>query len=273
MFLKVIYSALFLYLVYCGFLFLLQRQMMFPRGQVGVPSPGMSNFPGLEKIWLNTGSGKIEAWFMPPAVAADRGAVPAPAVIFAHGNAELIDFWPAELEPITRLGIGVMLVEYPGYGRSEGAPSQKSITSAFVSAYDVLAARKDIDSTRIVLFGRSLGGGAVCELAGLRPSAALILMSTFTSARSFARQFLVPGFFVRDPFNNLEIVRSYPGPVLIVHGKYDEIIPYRHAQALVQGARHGKMIAYDCGHNDCPPDWETFWKDVAAFLHEAGVLK
>lgn len=273
MFLKVVCSALFLYLVYCGFLFLLQRQMMFPRGQIGVPSPGMLNFPGLEKIWMNTDSGKIEAWFMPPAAAAGRDAGPAPAVIFAHGNAELIDFWPAELEPFTRLGVGVMLVEFPGYGRSEGAPSQKSITSAFVSAYDVLAARKDVDSTRIVLFGRSIGGGAVCELAGLRPSAALILMSTFTSARSFAVQFLVPGFFVRDPFNNLEIVRSYPGPVLIVHGKYDQIIPYRHARALVQAARHGKMIAYDCGHNDCPPGWEMFWEDVTAFLHEAGVLK
>jgi fermentation-respiration switch protein FrsA (DUF1100 family) len=193
-------------------------------------------------------------------------------VIFAHGNAELIDFWPETLKKFTLLGVGMLLVEYPGYGRSQGTPSQGSITEALVGAYDTLAERKDVDSSRIVLFGRSLGGGAICALAAQRPAAALILLSTFVSIQSFARNFFVPGFLVRDPFDNLAVVSSYSGPVLIMHGRNDDIIPYNHGKALYGAALNGQMITYECQHNDCPPSWEVFWQDVQSFLLDAGIL-
>jgi len=256
--------VLLFYLAYCCFLFLIQRQMLFPRFVIDEPSESAGNISGLEKIWLDTAFGKVEAWFLP--AAPSRNAGPAPAVIFAHGNAELIDFWPEELKQFTHLGIGVMLVEYPGYGRSEGTPSQRSIGEAFVAAYDHLVQRADVDTSRIILLGRSIGGGAVCELAARRPSAALILMSTFTSARSFASSYLALGFLVRDPFDNLSVVESYPNPVLIIHGKDDELIPYRHGVSLYKAAKQGKMITYDSGHNDCPPNWNVFWQDIESYL-------
>jgi fermentation-respiration switch protein FrsA (DUF1100 family) len=193
-------------------------------------------------------------------------------VIFGHGNGEKIDFWPEELEGFTRLGIALLLVEYPGYGSSAGSPSQDSITQTFVAAYDDLVSRKDIDSSRIIFFGRSLGGGAVCALAQRRSSAALILMSTFTSVRSFAKQFLVPSFLVRDPFDNLAVIKNYPGPVLILHGRRDEVIPFTHGQKLYKSVQNGKMIAYEAGHNDCPPDWNVFWRDMADFLRDRGII-
>ncbi|MCJ7615834.1 MAG: alpha/beta hydrolase, partial [Desulfobacterales bacterium] len=121
---KLTLTAFLLYVGYCLFHFLMQRQVIFPRFQIPEFSNAEDNY-GLEKIWLNTSFGKVEAWFMPSASGHDRGACP--AVIFAHGNAELIDFWPGEFKNFAALGIGVMLVEYPGYGRSEGSPSQKSI--------------------------------------------------------------------------------------------------------------------------------------------------
>ncbi|MBW1834753.1 MAG: alpha/beta fold hydrolase, partial [Deltaproteobacteria bacterium] len=176
---KLTLSAFLLYIGYCCFLFLVQRQVIFPRYQIPEFSSTEDKISGLEKIWLNTSSGKVEAWFMPPASGHDKSACP--AVIFAHGNAELIDFWPEEFKNFTALGVGVMLVEYPGYGRSEGSPSKKSINEAFLSAYDILTARKDVDPERIIIFGRSIGGGAACALAAKRPSAALILKSTFIS--------------------------------------------------------------------------------------------
>jgi fermentation-respiration switch protein FrsA (DUF1100 family) len=225
---------------------------------------------GIEKTFLRTGSGKVEAWYMPPV--SDSTGNPAPVVIFAHGNGELIDFWPEELRDFTKLGVGVLLVEYPGYGRSEGSPSQKSITEAFVSAYDYIAGKKGVDPSRIILFGRSIGGGAVCALARKRSSAALILISTFTSVRSFASKYFVPGFLMRDPFDNLEAVEAYSGPVLIIHGKQDEIIPFSHGIALSRAARNCKMIAYDCGHNDCPPDPVRFREDIKAFLIKQGII-
>jgi len=266
---QIVVGILGCYLVYCGFLFLLQRQILFPRYQIPVPPAGAPAAPGLEMMRLATAAGKIEAWFIPPVLA--PGQQRAPAVIFAHGNGELIDFWPVELQPLTRMGIGVLLVEYPGYGRSGGHPSQKSIRGGFVGAYDWLAARPEIDAERIVFFGRSLGGGAVCDLTRRRPSAAMILMSTFISVKAFAGRFLAPPFLIRDPFDNLDAVRAYRGPILIIHGKYDEVIPYAHGRTLLQAASRGQMISYDCGHNDCPPDWGAFWKAVEAFLRESGI--
>ena len=268
--LKYILWPVILYLAYCGFLFLMQRQIMFPRNQIPQPVQSQPEIGGLEKIWLALDGGKVEAWFLPPVDAPAKK--PAPAVIFGHGNGELIDFWPEELERFTRLGIALLLVEYPGYGRSAGNPSEESITQTFVAAYDNLTSRKDIDPARIVFFGRSMGGGAVCALARHRPSAAIILMSTFTSAKSLAKKFLLPPFLVRDPFDNLAVVKSYPGPVLIIHGKHDSIIPFSHAKALHAAAQQGEIIAYNAGHNDCPPDWNVFWKDVEGFLLENNII-
>ena len=268
--LKYILWPVILYLAYCGLLFVLQRQIMFPRYQIPQPVQTEQKIGGLEKIWLAVDNAKVEAWFLPPVDTPAK--TPAPAVIFGHGNGELIDFWPDELERFTRLGIAVLLVEYPGYGRSTGMPSEKSITRTFVAAYDSLTSRKDIDPARIIFFGRSLGGGAVCALARHRPSAAMMLMSTFTSAKSLAKKFLVPPFLVRDPFDNLAVVKSYPGPVLIIHGRHDSIIPFSHGKALHEAAKQGEMIAYNAGHNDCPPDWNVFWQDVEGFLRKNGLI-
>jgi fermentation-respiration switch protein FrsA (DUF1100 family) len=268
--LKYTLFALLAYFAYCCLLFLMQRQIMFPRSLIPTPSPPVQKTPGLEKIWLDTEFGKVETWFMPPAAAV--ASHPAPTVIFAHGNGELIDFWPDELKTFTQFGMGLLLVEYPGYGRSDGKPSQESITETFIAAYDMLADRKDVDTSRIVLFGRSLGGGAVCALAANRTSKALILMSTFTSVRSFATRYLVPKFFVRDPFDNLAVVRNYKGPILILHGKQDTVIPYSHGIKLHKAAPNSNFVSYDAGHNDCPPDWRIFWKDIESFLLEIDLI-
>ena len=267
---KILSWAFLAYAVYCLILFLLQRHVIFPRGLIPVPEDAGGAIPGIEKSWLDFDGGSVETWLMPAAIA--QAAGPAPAVIVAHGNAELIDFTAETFRPFTRLGLHVLLVEYPGYGRSLGRPAQDTITRAFVKAYDHLAARTDVDGSRIVLLGRSLGGGAVCALAAHRPAAALLLMSTFTGTRAFAPRYLVPGFVIRDPFDNLSLVRSFSGPVLIIHGRSDEVIPFAHGQTLAKACRNGRLLAYDCGHNDCPPDWGDFWRDTAAFLRTAGIV-
>jgi len=270
MIVKTVLWALVVYAAYAGFVFLMQRQIMFPRGLIPAPAPDAGKVPGREQIWLDTSSGKVEAWYLPPASPPQS---PGPVVIFAHGNGELIDFWPDDLMPFCRMGIGVLLVEYPGYGRSEGSPSQKSISEAFVAAYDRVKQRPGIDPDRIVLFGRSIGGGAVCALARTRPSAALILMSTFTNVHAFAKNFLVPPFLVRDPFDNLAVVKSYSRPILFIHGKHDDVIPYRHGLILSRAAPNAELLSYDCRHNDCLPGLGTFWQDVETFLRKTAILK
>ena len=263
---KILLSALVLYGIYCLALFLLQRQMMFPRYLLG---PGAGVVPeGVVSEWVELSDGRVETWFLPP----PRSKTPAPAAIVAHGNGELIDELPAEFAPLQHLGFGVLMVEYPGYGRSAGVPSQKRIAEVFARAYDRLADRPEIDPERIVFFGRSLGGGAVCDLTRHRSARALILVSTFTSARSFARRYLAPGFLVRDPFDNADALKRFPGPVLVAHGRKDEVVAFSHGEALAGAAPRARFLPLDCGHNDCPQDPYRFWNEIERFFQETGVL-
>ncbi len=240
-----------------------QRSVLFPRPPVPADSQA-DRIPGLEKLAVGA-SADVEAWYLPPLGAAGQ---PSGALLFTHGNGELIDFWAAAFRPVREWGIGVLLVEYPGYGRSKGKPSQASITDAVTSAYDQLAARPDVDAARIVAYGRSVGGGAACALAARRDLAALILESSFTGVRPLARRLGLPGFLVLDPFDNLDVVRSFEQPVLIIHGERDEIIPVQHAHELDAAAADSSLHLLPCGHNDCPRPWPL----IHAFLGEHAIL-
>jgi pimeloyl-ACP methyl ester carboxylesterase len=253
---------------YLTFFYLLQRSLLFPRHLLPVRAGPTPHVPGLEQHWLTTSQGRVEAWYLPPSDRASTGKAP---LIIGHGNAERIDDWLAAVTGLRRMGVGVLLVEYPGYGRSQGSPTQASITETFVAAYDAILDHPQVDPTKIILFGRSVGGGVVAALSAQRPSAALILLSTFTDVRSFARRYGLPRWAVRDPFDTLAVVRAYRQPVLILHGQHDRTIPYAHAVALQQAARQGELVPLACDHNDCVTDWDHFWQALQPFLGRAGM--
>lgn len=246
---------------YVGAMLVFQRRLLFPRPTLsGVPARPQDAL----QVWLPTPAGQVEAWYLPPA-----GAVsgPAPAIVFFHGNGELIDFLPADFAEPRRWGLGVLLVEFPGYGRSSGAPSQETITDTALAAHEWTRTQGTIDSQRIIAYGRSLGGGAAAILAAQRPIAGLVLESTFTSVRSFAHDFWLPELAVLDPFDTLAVLAAYEGPVLILHGSRDQVVPVHHAEALARAARHSELELVSCGHNDCPPPWSK----VRRFLVARGV--
>jgi hypothetical protein len=231
-----------------------QRRLLFPApiiagGALAAPDPDVT------RIWLGSEGAQAEAFYLPPHRASER---PGPLVLYAHGNGELIDYWVREFDVPRAWGASILLVEYPGYGRSPGKPSQSSITRVLVSAYDWAASQPQIDRERIIGYGRSLGGGAICALALQRPLAALVLESTFTSVKAMARELYgVPGLLVRDPFDNLESVRAFRGPILLLHGERDAAIPVDHARRLHAAAPDSELHLMACGHNDCPRPWAT----------------
>ena len=226
-----------------------QRRLLFPRHLTETQPQAANLVEGLEEVWIESDQGPVEGWLIPGGATAEA---PGPAVVFAHGNAELIDYWPIEMAPYRKLGVTVLLAEFRGYGRSAGSPSQERITSDLVAFHDILAARPDVDPERIVFHGRSMGGGAVCALAVERRPAALILQSTYTSLPNMARRFFVPGFLILDRFDNEATLRSYDGPVLIVHGQQDTLIPFSEAEALRSAsAGPSELVPLTGGHNDC----------------------
>jgi uncharacterized protein len=259
-----------LYLVYFGYFFAMQRTILFPYRYIP-PAPAVANLPpGGQQIWFDVEQARVEAWYLPPLEPLDSGR--APLFIVGHGNGEIIDSWRAPAQALRQAGFAVLLVEYPGYGRSTGVPTERSITAAFVAAYDWVIEQPEIDPQRIVLFGHSVGGGAVSALAAQRPSAALILFSTFSSVRALAAAQGLPSFAVRDPFDNLAVVRNYPNPVLVIHGEWDRTIPYSHGLALHAAAPQGALVTLPCGHNGCVSDWASFWQQLRPFFQHAGVI-
>ncbi len=257
-----LFTALLLGLVaYWTFLFLTQRRILFPAPSTAGAPPRPAD---VREVRLPGLRGETEAWYLPPLVPAGG---PAPLLLFAHGNGELIDYWPLEFDEPRRWGMAVLLVEYPGYGRSAGSPSESSIRETFLAAYDWAATAAEVDTGRIVGYGRSLGGGAMSFLMRERSLAAVVLESAFTSTRAFAIRFGAPPFLVRDPFDTVNAVRSYPGPLLVLHGEHDEIIPVKHGRQLAL-AGNVELHLLPCGHNDCPRSWGV----VRTFLNDSGIL-
>ncbi len=240
---------------------LLQRPALFMGAQVTLPSTA----PPADATILQLGTTAVtEAWYLPPATVDDG---PHAALLFAHGNGELIDDYPPAFDAPRRWGMGVLLVEYPGFGRSPGSPTEATLRAAVVAGYDWLAQREDVDASRIVAMGRSLGGGAIGQLSRERKPAALVLVSTFASFASLLPRFGVPPVMARDNFDTVDALNHYHGAVFVAHGRRDMLIPFEHATRL---AAAGKVTVHVMpgGHNDNPLPWES----IRPFLQQAGLI-
>lgn len=238
-----------------------ERRILFPARRAA-DATALLRGAGGESLWLEAGGARTEAWLLP---AGGAPGTQAPLVIYTHGNAELIDDSAHAWDEPRSWGLSVLLVEYPGYGRSSGSPSESGIAATVLAAYDLAAQRPDVDPRRIVAYGRSLGGGAAAVLAAGRPLAGLVLESTFTSVREIARSLRVPGFLVADPFDSLSRLGGFRGPTMIVHGELDEVVPVSHGRALHDALPQSELVIFrDCGHNDCPRPWPKLRQFLAS---------
>jgi hypothetical protein len=243
-----------------AFAFGTQRRILFP-APAAVPGAEPPRY--VERLWLDSEAGRTEAWLL--AREGDPG--PSPLLLFAHGNGELIDDWAETFRTPLAWGVHVLLVEYPGYGRSRGRPSERTIAHVMRAAYDRAVARPEVDAARVIGYGRSLGGGAVCALARERVLAALVLESSFTSVGALAARMGWPRALVLDPLDNEAVLRGFERPVLILHGRHDPIIPPENAPSLARAAPRGELVWLDCGHNDCPRPWSA----IRRFLDAHGL--
>lgn len=271
MLITILAAIAILYIVLCTIAFFAQHTLMFPRSFAGPATIDAPPMPGAEVWWLDIDNGaKVEAWWMPaPGASAET---PAPTVIFFHGNGELIEHAMGLAEWYQSLGISAAFLEYRGYGRSGGTPSQAAITPDARAIYDRVLARPDVDPARIVLHGRSMGGGVAGVMVDYRPPAALILESTFTSMSAMVERYMLPPFLCRSPFRTDTVLATYEGPTLILHGETDTIVPTSHGRALAKVARHPTLATRPAGHNDLGADAGWYTTTVADFLRAAHIL-
>jgi uncharacterized protein len=250
------------YIVYGLLLFMLQRKILYP-GTTLRPEQFEANESEHIAFEVETTVAKSTVWFIP---ASQPGDATAATVIFAHGNYEIIQTAFESVERYPDLGVNLLLVEYPGYGNSTGAPSEESITESFIAAFDWFIESEWNKGGKIYGHGRSVGGGAICSLSRKRHLDGMILQSTFTSIKSFSSKYLMPSFLVLDAYENSEAVSTYEGDILIIHGEHDELVPYSHATSLKDAAKNAELMTLQCGHNDCPPDEDVYWESISAFL-------
>ncbi len=243
----------------------LQRSLLYPRAFARPDEALLDGVPELERWTLPIPEGQVEA-----ALLRAPGPEPRPAVVFAHGNAELVEYWAGPLRRYRdHLGMHLLLVEYRGYGRSAGAPSETALAADVAAFYDRLVARPDVDAARIIGHGRSLGGGVIGTLAAARPLAGLVLESTFTSVPDVVPH--VPRWLLPDRYDTRAVLRAFPGPVLLVHGTRDPTIPFAHAERLAAVCSDGELRRFVAGHNDVPQD-ARYWDAIDRLLERAGVL-
>lgn len=261
-----------LYGVYCVGVYKLQRRFIFGGAYSRSVEPDRKPPAGGQSVWLDMPDGaRVEAWYFPATgVSAQR---PGPALIFLHGSEKVLDdWWPAE-RPFTQHGISVLAPEYRGYGRSTGKPGQAEITADLVRMRAWLVARPEVDATRIVYHGRSLGGAVAAALAAEQPPAALILESTFSSLASFAPRIGVPEALCRHPYRTEDFLRTWTGPTLIFHGANDSLIPVAHGRRLHSATAHATYVETRDGHFDLPTDRSSYWTAITRFLEESGIVR
>ena len=204
----------------------------------------------VEDIELTTADGtRIHAWWCPRPGATG-------ALLYCHGNAGNLSHRNRTVTNLLdKVGESVLIFDYPGYGRSEGTPSEAGCYAAADAAYDWLTETKRIWPERIILYGKSLGGGVAVELASRRPHRALILVRTFTSIPDVAQQhypFLPARWLVRNRFDNLQKIGRCTRPVFIAQGDRDSLIPFSHGKRLFAAANEPKTFfcLKGCDHND-----------------------
>jgi hypothetical protein len=204
-----------------------------------------------EEVELTASDGvMLHAWWIP--AAADTSFVPL-AVLFLHGNAGNISHRLEKLEILRGVGLGALIVDYRGYGRSQGRPSEAGLYRDARAAYDHLVHERGIDSSAIILYGESLGSAAAVDLAGQVPVAGVVLESAFTSAVDVGQAMfpLLPVRWVmRDRFEVERKIARVGAPILVLHSRDDEYFPMRHAERLVAAAGRAQLFELAGGHND-----------------------
>ena len=201
-----------------------------------------------EDVYFETEDGvTLHGWFIPHDGA--RGVI-----LFCHGNAGNISHRLDSIRVFHRLGLDVFIFDYRGYGQSEGRPTERGTYEDAEAAWRYLIEEHQVLPSEVIVFGRSIGGAVGAWLAQNHKPRLLILESTFTSLRDVAAT-LYPFFpvkrLLRFEYSTVEYLGGVNCPVLIIHSRNDEIMPFSQGQQLFEVAREPKTFLEISGtHNE-----------------------
>lgn len=233
-------TAAVLYLGGCGLARVVSQSMLFP-----VPPLSYHDLPGLTLL-PGTKPGEQFAAVYLPNPSASR------LVILFHGNGDDLGPTMPRLQALRASGLAVLAVDYAGYGRSSGRPSEKGVYAAADAAYLHATEKLGWKPAQVVVHGVSLGGAGATWIASRQPVGGLILESAFMSAYRVVTYWpLIPG----DQLKNLSRMKTVRCPVFVIHGTADNTVDVSHGRKLfaaapepkrcywVEGASHNRVMS------------------------------
>lgn len=257
----------------------------FPhRYPLGVWDPARLGLEAEDVTFTAADGTRLHGWWIPASFSGvrpdDRGvgagegrppAEAAPVLLWCHGNAGNLTYRAHHARRLAEAGLAVFLFDYRGYGRSEGSPSEEGIYLDAEAAYRQLVEGQGIPPGRVVLYGRSLGSAPAARLATRVEHAGLVLVSPFPSARAMARRLFLGlplHWFARSRFPVAEWAAQRSGPLLVIHGEADTVVPYDLGRRVFELAAEPKQFLGlpGAGHNDIlEAGGERYLETLAAF--------
>jgi fermentation-respiration switch protein FrsA (DUF1100 family) len=219
-----------------------------------------------EDVWLTASDGvKIHGWYLP------TGTSNAPAILFLHGNAGNISHRLDKLAIFHNLGVATFIIDYRGYGRSEGKPDELGTYRDAQAAYGWLAKQHN----QIILYGESLGSAVAVDLAVKTSVAGLVIEEPFTSIADVGQKmfpFLPVRLLAKNKYDSLSKMPRLHSPLLILHSREDEMFPMSYAERLLAAAPEPKRLVELRGsHNDAfLVSAATYRQALAEFLASCG---
>lgn len=238
-----------------------KRGVYMPTKKV-VPPPA-----GWEEVDFQTEDGKtLFGWFVP--APSNDGAPTAEArftFLYFHGNAGNVGHRIEKLKMLASLPARIFIIDYRGYGKSEGAPGERGVERDALAAYRYLTEERKYPADSIIVYGESLGAAVAVDLAQKKSFGGLILEGGFTSVEAIAHEIppfnWLPSFFFSNKFDSLSKIGRAKMPKLILHSENDEIIPFAMGRKLFGAAKEPKRFAALAGgHNS------AFFESGAAYL-------
>ena len=268
--LPLLFTGLAIYVGLCAVLYLLQEQLIFL-------SPPLADsdrhtvqlLPGTTEIRITAYDGtELHGWLRHTA----QETQPRGLVIYFGGNAEEVSGQMHDAPMLAPWSLAA--VNYRGFGLSEGRPGEEALAADALAIHDWLAKRKDVDPDRIVVFGRSLGGGVAVQLAASRPLRAVVLVSPFDSLRSIARKqypIFPVSLMLKHPFDSLAHAADIGAPLLAMAGERDGLIPPEYSRRLHDAWAGPKqwVLVPNADHNDIHAHPE-YWPAIREFLASVG---
>lgn len=240
-------------------MFAFQRDLMYFPDTTPLQPPAVYGLENTRAVTLETEDKlALNAWYTPP----QEGL---PLMVYFHGNAGNLSYRIEKMKAFTQNGMGLLALEYRGYGGNPGQPSERGLYEDAVATLQYALYTLKLPASRIILYGESLGTGVAVQMATSVKVGVVVLEAPYTSAVDRAQElypWIPVSVLMLDRFESIKKIQNIQAPLLIFHNTQDPVIPVTHGHALYAAAKAPKHAFWfpRTGHSHF--DWKRLEEEM-----------